>query len=118
MHLNHAGIIGQEAWEGLPRYIRGVRLDSFVVMRNHVHGIVIQSKKLSDRYWHTYEKPTLGNVVGCFKGAATYRIRRSVVLFFDWQASFHDIIIDDNQQFDALRHYLATNPAHWQKDRL
>src|ERR1041385_6234242 len=32
MHLKHAGTIVQEAWEGLPRHFRGVRLDSFVVM--------------------------------------------------------------------------------------
>ena len=41
MQLNGAGRLARAAWEGLPRRFPGVGLDTFVVMPNHVHGIIV-----------------------------------------------------------------------------
>jgi putative transposase len=41
MRLNEAGRIIQEVWEGLPRFYPGIAIDAFVVMPNHIHGIII-----------------------------------------------------------------------------
>ena len=40
MHLNAAGEVVRDCWEGLPRHYAGVELDAFVVMPNHVHAVV------------------------------------------------------------------------------
>jgi putative transposase len=41
MHLNEAGQIVVQTWQDLPNHISNVQLDAFVVMPNHVHGIII-----------------------------------------------------------------------------
>ena len=41
MRLNGAGEMAKTAWEGLPRRFRGIGIDVFVVMPNHVHGIIV-----------------------------------------------------------------------------
>jgi putative transposase len=41
MWLNEAGVVMQDAWEALPDRFRTIALDAFVVMPNHVHGIVV-----------------------------------------------------------------------------
>ncbi len=40
MHLNEAGIMAQEMWETLPHRFPGRDLDAFVIMPNHIHGII------------------------------------------------------------------------------
>lgn len=44
MHLNHIGEMMQAVWDGLPRY-HGVDVDAFIIMPNHVHGIIIIDQK-------------------------------------------------------------------------
>jgi REP element-mobilizing transposase RayT len=41
MHLSAAGACVADVWASLPRHYSHVSLDAFVVMPNHVHGIVI-----------------------------------------------------------------------------
>src|SRR5208337_4586349 len=41
MRLNHAGELIREIWEALPKRYDDIDLDSFVVMPNHVHGIIV-----------------------------------------------------------------------------
>jgi REP element-mobilizing transposase RayT len=40
MQLNEAGQIIQSVWDGLPQFYEGIDLDAFVIMPNHVHGII------------------------------------------------------------------------------
>ncbi|HPN32919.1 MAG TPA: hypothetical protein PK843_00255 [bacterium] len=41
MRLNAAGQMVQSVWDELPLFYPGVDIDEFVVLPNHVHGIVI-----------------------------------------------------------------------------
>jgi REP element-mobilizing transposase RayT len=41
MQLNEAGQIIQSVWDGLPQFYEGIDLDAFVIMPNHVHGIMV-----------------------------------------------------------------------------
>ena len=43
MRLGQAGAMVQTTWEEIPTYYPGVQVDAFVVMPNHVHGIVVLS---------------------------------------------------------------------------
>ena len=44
VYLNHVGKMVQAVWDGLPRY-HGVDVDAFIIMPNHVHGIIIIDQK-------------------------------------------------------------------------
>jgi putative transposase len=41
MWLNEAGLVARQCWSDIPGHFPHVELDGFVVMRNHIHGIVI-----------------------------------------------------------------------------
>ena len=48
MHLSEAGRLAQAVWEGLPTHYPHIRLDAWVVMPNHVHGIVMLTEANAD----------------------------------------------------------------------
>jgi REP element-mobilizing transposase RayT len=105
-------------WSSLPRVVPEVRLDVFVVMPNHVHGII----QLVDN--DSRDGPTLGFVLQTFKRLTTHHYVQGVLTDgwprFDsriWQRSFHDHIIRNEREMDRLREYVLANPARWAEDR-
>jgi putative transposase len=88
-----------------------VRVDSFVIMPNHVHAIVI----LGDG---GRRPPRLGVVINGFKSSVTRRVRassgRDLAI---WQRGYFDRIVRNERELDAIRDYIATNPARWAEDR-
>lgn len=73
-----------ECWERLPDHFAKVELDAFVVMPNHVHGIVIITNVGAGSPRPAFEgaetaplrQPTLGQIVAYFKYQSTQRINR------------------------------------------
>ena len=103
--LTSAGEAAQAAWGEIPEHCPGVTLDAFVVMPDHIHGILfLQRSRL-----------TLGQVVGLFKSAASNAINRArgspgaPV----WQSGFYERIIRDNEAWRAIRRYVEENPIRW-----
>jgi REP element-mobilizing transposase RayT len=43
MILNAAGAMVRDVWNEMPRFYPGVSIDTFIVMPNHVHGIIVLS---------------------------------------------------------------------------
>ena len=102
--LSPIGRIVESSWWSIPVKHPGIDVDSaFVVMPNHVHGIV----------W-VRRRPTLPipAVVGAFKGRASRLAGQPL-----WQRGYHDRIIRDETELDALRQYIADNPIRWAVDR-
>jgi putative transposase len=103
MRPNRVGRIVQDSWTAIPTNFPTVRLDAFVVMPNHIHGIVWLS-----RAGHA---PPLPVVIGSFKSAASRAAGRAL-----WQRSFFDRVIRDEKELRALRQYVAQNPLRWALD--
>jgi len=108
-----------------------VTLDQYVIMPNHVHCITIitQKKGVASRQTEGRQrqlsaptvpnrKRTLSSFVQGFKTAVTVRINelRSMPGEPVWQRSFYDHVIRNEQALDAIREYLANNPANWKED--
>jgi REP element-mobilizing transposase RayT len=106
IQLNNVGRIVHRCWMTVADDFHGVRIDSFVVMPNHVHAIVV----LEDVPCRT---ATLSAVVGAAKQHASHEIARlprgprPPI----WQRSFHDRIIRDARALTTIRAYIANNPA-------
>jgi REP element-mobilizing transposase RayT len=105
VRVTAAGLIVRRAWEAIPSHCPGVVLDAFVVMPDHVHGIiVIESPAMS-----------LAEIVGSFKSASTRAINRvrgspgSAV----WQRSYYDRIIRNDREWWSIRRYIDDNPRNW-----
>jgi putative transposase len=104
MHPNRLGRIVDECWTEIPKHFPAVSLDAFVLMPNHIHGIV-----WLPRAGHA---PPLPAAIGSFKSAASRAAGRPL-----WQRSFHDRVIRDESELQALRQYVADNPVRWAVDR-
>jgi REP-associated tyrosine transposase len=95
MRLNEAGQMVSTEWDILLARFPGVDLDAFVVMPNHIHGIIVFATRVSvgaplvgaqdvtpnmatDNRATTRVAPTLGDVVGAFKSRVTVEYTRGV----------------------------------------
>ena len=100
MLLNDLGKIAHEAWEAIPSHYKNTLLDDYVIMPNHIHGIVIFNDV------ETGHAPslqpvnhTLGNIVGSFKSRVTTEIINISCKDFAWQPRFFDHIIRNEEDF-------------------
>ena len=123
LSLEDAGIarIVDWAWTSIPEHFHAVDLDAFVIMPNHVHGIVVLSDEtnVGARHGgHVAHSPSLSLVINKFKGAVTReaRIRNLWDATQFWQANYYDRVIRNGQELDRIRAYIAHNPVAWKYD--
>jgi REP element-mobilizing transposase RayT len=141
MRLNEAGRMVSTEWNTLPAWFPGVDLDAFVVMPNHIHGIIVFTTRVSvgaplvgaqdvtpnmatDNRATTRVAPTLGDVVGAYKSRVTVEYTRGVKTkgwpAFRrrlWQRNFYEHIIRNEASLNHIRQYILDNPARWSFDR-
>lgn len=129
MILSALGDYAFECWKEIPAHHKNVSIDEFVVMPNHVHGIIMIGGPDRPPQLHrrgeirrlpglseVHPRPgSLGAVVGSFKSAVS-RWCRSQQLVFAWEARFHDRIIRGRNSLKAVREYIRDNPKNWHKD--
>jgi REP element-mobilizing transposase RayT len=99
--LNGAGGVVRQQLLSLPTRRRGVELDCWVVMPDHVHVIVVLDGG----------RP-LGEVVAAFKSGASREVGTSL-----WQRGYFDRVIRDEGELQRAREYIETNPTRWTLSR-
>ena len=129
MQLNDAGRAAQASWDELPIRFPNLRLDVFVVMPNHIHGIIIvgaqfiapgnSSPSRSDgaRQGAMNRAPTLGEIVRTFKAVSTRVIRQTIIPDFAWQRNYYEHVIRDEDSLNRIRQYILDNAGRWAFDR-
>jgi len=129
MYPNDAGRMVYEAWSELARRYPYVELDAFVVMPNHVHGIMFLDPDSDLAGPHAGsgdavpERYPFGAIVGAFKSIATVAYIEGVHEHgwpnFPgrlWQRNFYERVLRDERTLDRAREYIANNPAEWATD--
>lgn len=112
MHLSNAGSVVDAVWISLPDRFRGLDLDVFVVMPNHIHGLLV----LPDQIQRP-EPFHLSDVVRTFKAASTRQIRTSSLPSFSWQPNYHEHVVRTDRDLQRIREYIVNNPLRWSLDR-
>jgi REP element-mobilizing transposase RayT len=130
--LNEIGLIAHTYWVEIPQHFNHVSLDEFVIMPDHIHGIIsIDEKREINRpsvetynytslqtpknqHFQNLSAPanSLSTIIRSFKSAVTIGARK-INPNFEWQSRFHDHIIRDVQSFERIRNYIINNPANW-----
>jgi len=117
MMPNEAGEMVIKAWLELPEKFSEITFDAFVLMPNHVHGLVMFDSEDVGR------NVSLSEAMKWFKTMTTNWYMRGVKAQawsrFDghlWQRSFHDRIVRSDLEMDRFRTYIANNPALWVED--
>lgn len=131
MILNQFGEIVLEYWNSLTGRYTNIELDKFVVMPNHIHGII----KIIDGVGAIHELPLQGKdctnqqierrimlipkAIGYFKMNAAKqinRLRNTAGIPF-WQNNYYEHIIRNVDKLNKIREYIQNNPLKWHLDR-
>lgn len=126
MKLNEMGKIVEQCWLDLPNHYINCRLDYFVIMPNHFHGIIEIFE--NENYFAPTDVgnglkpfPTthgLSEIVRALKTFSSRGINKIQNNFhFSWQKSFHDRVIRDENELSIKREYIFCNPGKWAEDR-
>ena len=136
MRLNEAGRIAYRTWESLPLRFSAIDIDLFVIMPNHLHGIVVirqepvgaplvgarRSVPGGSRVT-TRVAPTLGDVIGAYKSLTTVEyIRGARSMNWPrfhkrlWQRNYFEHVVRDSESLERIRQYILDNPAQWSLD--
>src|SRR5437867_763823 len=123
VRLSNAGQIVRECWCEIPLHFRHVTLDRFVVMADHMHGIVVIRSASANtcvergdaipRRFGGALRDSLGAIVGVFKSYATKRIIEREGNRHVWQRNYYETIIRDDRHLNAARRYIIGNPKRW-----
>ena len=145
IRLNNAGILIQSVWNEIPLHYPGVDIDEFVIMPNHIHGIImivgagpcacpdsgerqILEKDIEKSGQPRGVAPTglsLPDVVHRFKTMTTKRYIDGVtqngwIPFTGklWQRNYWEHVIRNEHDLAEIREYIRDNPARWESDEL
>lgn len=131
--MSPAGEIVRHEWLATSMVRPEIELDAFVIMPNHLHGIIsIRSRRgdpldrpayrsITNRTFQrnvpVLKSNTIGAIVGQIKSNATKRIRESLYPGFHWQRNYYEHIIRNESESQQIRKYILTNPKNWIKDQ-
>lgn len=139
MHLNQLGHIARSCWLKIPQHFSHIQVDTFVIMPDHIHGIlqiihpptvgtrhcrVLNSVQNSEcpvqnsGYYEGFGKPVRGSIstaVRSYKSAVTKLIHLlcETNKFPIWQPGFYESVIRDEKSLDYRREYIQKNPVRW-----
>ncbi len=134
MHLSESGKIAEKFWYEIPNHFPFAILDEFIVMPNHIHGIVFIEKKRNEtnlidgldkaniiltpgqKRYRNPGKNNISSIFGSYKSVVSNNAHKTNPEF-DWQSRFYDHIIRDDAELNRIRHYIRNNPKNWSDDK-
>jgi REP element-mobilizing transposase RayT len=119
------GHLTELCWQAIPSHFNGVDVDAFVVMPNHLHGIIV----IDDHQGTACHAPTteafgrpvgasLATIIRPFKSAASKEINevRETPGAPVWQRGFYERVIRSERELIRFRAYIEDNPSRWASD--
>lgn len=124
MQLSALGKVAEAEWFKTValRQDMDIQTDEFVVMPNHIHGILVignnqyNEHASSDPNRFGPQSHNLASVLRGYKSAVTSYAKENEIAF-GWQARFHEHIIRSYAEYQRISQYIRDNPANWQKDK-
>ena len=147
MNLSEIGKIAHQYFLEIPDHFPFVKLGAFVIMPNHVHGIIIIDKQTGksnenngtdtvetqnfaslhqpppsiNHSQKTKNKfgPQSQNLGSIIRGFKTGVTKFATInnIDFAWQSRFHDHIIRNKPEYNRIEKYILENPANWNNDK-
>jgi len=130
MKYDILGEVAIKLWLAIPAHYHYVLLDEFVVMPNHIHGILminrnvknnvatqhiasLQFKRQTLRHYNKFA-PQSDNLAAIIRGYKIGVKKFAVIndLDFWWQSRFYDKIIRNKDDLSRIREYIKNNPAN------
>jgi REP-associated tyrosine transposase len=135
----HISAIVEKCWLDIPVHFPAVQLDEWVIMPNHMHGIIIINDKCKATKYYTnsvynvrrgdpmgrpYIRPpgpapdSVGTIIGQFKSVVTKRINKLLGMpgARVWQRNYYEHVIRNEDDLNDIRQYILDNPVKWDID--
>lgn len=123
MQTNAAGEMIRRVWDELPVQYPGVEIDEFIVMPNHVHGVVVLTGKNLGQAQGPAPTRTLADVIHRFKSFTTCCYSLGVkedgwrpYAGQLWQRNYYEHVVRGDKELEQIREYIANNPLQWMMD--
>jgi len=139
MILNEFGVIAYQEWVHTPGIRPNINLGSFMIMPDHLHGIIIIREDVSgwvdketddlevllsppssnsSRQSFLSPSQTLGAIVRGYMGTVTSQINKIRNTPYDkvWQRNYNDHIIRNKWDFHRITNYIIRNPKNYRKN--
>ncbi len=136
------GTLAEKFWMEIPQHFPYIELGNFVVMPNHVHGILIIDKNVKTLQCNVSENEspvetlhcnvstnkneqmanispksgTISTILRSYKSVVT-KNARFIHAEFGWQPRFHDHIIRNAPEWERIQTYIENNPMNWKEDK-
>ncbi|MBF0203642.1 MAG: transposase [Desulfamplus sp.] len=143
MQLNEFGKIIIEQWNNLPNRFSNIKLDQFITMPNHIHGIIqivgaplagARNRNNTDArnnmtVHHNRAPargaPTVGQIIGEYKSLCVHNCLQWIKLnsptFYMgklWQSNYWEHIVRNENELNHIRDYIRQNPQRWEMNTL
>ena len=111
--LTQIGDIANKYWNEIPKHFPFVELDAFVIMPDHIHGILFLNRPKYESWRTNSFKPQSENLASIIRGfkAAVKKYAVMNKLEFDWQPRYYDRVIHAESELNIIQQYIANNPA-------
>jgi REP element-mobilizing transposase RayT len=113
------GRIASQYWSEIPVHFPFVELDEFIIMPDHLHGILLFNKNEQSTWQPNKAGPqsrNLASVIRGFKaGVKAYATTNEIE--FQWQPRYYDRVIRNSNELERIRKYIADNPANWLSEK-
>ncbi len=129
------GELAKRFWYEIADHFPYCKLGDFVVMPNHIHGILMLNNvdwgkksniSMQDavkmkqggfaREMNPMIHKNISRIIRWYKGRCSFELRK-IHADFSWQTRFHDHIIRDGEEYQRIVDYIVNNPANWKKDK-
>lgn len=121
--LSDIGAIAAHCWHTIPLHFPHVTLGAWIVMPDHVHGILtinvcetfgsnVSTTAATATPLHRPASGSVGSIIGQFKSVCAKRARSVGHTDFRWQPRYHDRIIRDPADYLGIARYIRLNPMN------
>jgi putative transposase len=127
MELSTIGEMAQKFWQEIPKHSIYAYLNEYVIMPNHVHGIICishppakQDEASQPAYSNKFAplpSNSLQAIVHSYKAAVTRWCNKNDQSHFCWQPRFYEHVIRGRDAHENIRTYIVNNPMKWEYDR-
>ena len=132
MYLSKIGKLAHDYWIEIPKHFPNATVDTFVIMPDHMHGIIIINNDVDDvddvddvvktlqcnvssvMSNISSKRGSISTIIRSYKSVTTKHARK-INPNFGWQTRFHDRVIRDTPELNRIQKYILENPENWNR---
>lgn len=125
--LFSTGNVAKKFWLEIPKHFQNVELDQFIIMPNHIHGIIMiyDHKPVGVQYIEPLRESkyqhiipgSIGSIIRSYKSAVTRWCNKNNQQNFQWQRNYYERVVRNENELNQIREYIQNNPLKWELDR-